>query len=111
MSLITILNNTASVYDDTDAAWRQFILDHKTYILQQSQLRVITSAYIQRYSYNIQAYLQSINFPTSCAWIIEILNAIPSNIEFDSSVSQLYIPTFSLIETLYTTYITTKSAN
>lgn len=111
MSLITILNNATSVYDDTDPAWRQFILDHKTYLLQQSTLRIITSAYIQRYSYNLQAYLQSVNYPTSAAWIIGILNAIPSNIEFDRSVSQLYIPPFSLIETLYTTYLTTNSAS
>ena len=111
MSLITLLQNSLNNYDDTDPLWYQFILDHKTYLIQNSSIRFITTAYLQTYTNNLKGYLQSISYPVNCAWIVGLINNIPNDVAFDTTISQLYIPPYSLIQTLYTNYITTQNAS
>lgn len=109
MALTDILSQNITNYSDTDGRWYQFILDHKTYLLNNSQLRNISLAYMQQYINNLEAYLRSINYPTDCAWIVALVNNIKNNIEFNTSTLEIYVPPFTLIQRLYTDYNTIVS--
>jgi len=106
MSLITILSQSFNQYSDLDPKWRQFIDDHKTYLIEQSPLMSITPSYMQRYKYSIKQYLQSVQFNHNCAWIVQLINNIPSDIQFTGQNILLYIPPMNVIEALYTNYVT-----
>jgi hypothetical protein len=109
-SLITMLNNSLTNYDDTDKDWYQFVDDHKQFLLNNSILRNITPSYLQGVQYNLRAYLRSIHYNVSCTWIVQLINNLPNDVGFlSSNVSFLYVPNFPVIEALYTTYITTKN--
>ena len=106
MSLIDVLNKTINYYDDIDPKWRQVILDHKSYLIANSRTAIISSSYMQRYVHSLKRYLRSMNYSTNCAWIVGIINNIPSDVQFTSETLTLYIPNMSVIEELYTTYKT-----
>lgn len=108
-SLIALLNNSLNNYNDTDSNWRQFISDHKTYLIANSKIRNLSPSYFQGVQYNLKAYLRKINYMTNCAWIVALINNIPNDVNFAAGIGFLYIPNFSIIEALYTTYITTKN--
>ena len=109
MSLVDILNNSINHYDDTDPKWRIFISDHKQYLIGQSTTYNISTQYIQTHIYSLKRYLRSINYNIHCAWIIALINNIPTDFQFTSDVKTLYIPSIAVIESLYTNYITTNS--
>lgn len=109
-SLINILSASMNNYDDSDPLWYRFIDDHRDYILANSDLRTISPSYMQSVRYNLRSYLRNIGFPPNCAWIVQLINDMPNDVLFNSAnVSSLYVPPFSLIQTLYTSYMTTKS--
>lgn len=109
-SLVSILNATINNYSDADEGWRQFISDHKTYLRNSAQARTITPSFMQGVKYNLAAYLRNINFPTYCAWIVQMINDFPNDVEFTSdNVGLIYIPNFYTIQGLYTTYATTQN--
>lgn len=111
MALVDILNETLTNFGDTDPAWRQFISDHKQYLINRSSVMLISPAYMQQYLYSLGRYLRSINYDPACAWIIRLINDIPTDIVFDASVGSLRIPPFTIIAALYTTYIAQKQAS
>lgn len=110
-SLLALIANSITTYSDIDPEWKQFISDYKTYLISQSTLRTISNGYFQSVQYNMQAYLRSINYNVSCAWIIAMINNIPNDVYFAPGITMLYVPSFSIIEQLYTNYITSKQNN
>lgn len=107
-SLLTLINNSLNNYDDTDPLWRQFVSDHKVYLIANSTYRNITNSFIQGVNYNLKAYCRSIGYSTNCAWIVALINNIPTDVMFTKGVTFLYVPPFSVIEALYTSYITVQ---
>lgn len=101
--LINLLAATINAYDDTDPAWRQFISDHKTYLLSQSQLQMITPSFFQSVVYDLNRFLIGINYNTHCTWIVRLINAIPSDVVF-VAITALQIPQMRVIQDLYTRY-------
>ena len=109
MALIDMLTNSLDNYDDTDPAWVQFISDHKQYLISQSTTAIISTSYMQGYQYSLKRYLRSIHYNTHCAWIVALVNNLPTDIMFTNGVNSLTLPPFSLIQSLYTTYLTLKT--
>ena len=110
MALIDLLNATITNYSDTDPDWRQFVLDHKLYLLSNSTPRNVSSGYLQAVRYSMSAYLRSINYNLSCTWIVQFINNIPTDVMFTTQAQIIYVPNFAIIEQLYTSYITTKGS-
>jgi hypothetical protein len=69
----------------------------------------ITPSYMQSYKYSIKRYLRSVQFNNNCAWIVQLLNDIPSDIQFTGQNLLLYIPPMNVIEALYTNYVTANA--
>lgn len=109
MALIDTLSNSLNNYDDTDPNWRQFVDDHKTYLINLSNVATISTSYMQGYRYALRRYLNTIRYNTHCTWIVRLVNNLPSDVQFTDSVNSLLIPPMSVIEDLYTTYLTTQS--
>ena len=109
MALLDILSSSINIYDDTDPVWRQFIADHKQYLIDRSNTVFISPSYIQGYVYSLPRYLKSIAYNIHCTWIIRLINNIPTDIDFNTSVSSLMIPPFTVIQGLYTTYSVQRS--
>lgn len=107
-TLITMLTNSLNNYNDTDPKWRQFIDDHKAYLIANSQIQTISSSFMQGYTYALERYLRSISYKTSCTWIILLINNLVNNLAFTNNIGSLLIPPFQLIEDLYTTYLTAQ---
>jgi len=107
-SLISILNSSLNNYNDTNSSWRNFISDYKSYLIANSTVRQITNGYLQGVRFNLTAYLRSINYNTNCAWIIALINNLPNDVYFTTGINFLYVPQFSIIEQLYTSWITTQ---
>jgi hypothetical protein len=106
MALIDTLNASINQYDDTDVVWRQFISDHKQYLIGQSQTYSISSSYLQSYIFSMKRYLRSIGYNTHLAWIVSLINNIPSDVQFVAGTTLLYVPSLTLIQSLYTNYVT-----
>lgn len=109
MALTDILTSYISPYDATDATWKLFIIDHKDYLINLSNTATISGAYMQKYEYSLRKYLQSINYNVNCFWIVALINNIPTDMNFTSTINFLLIPPMPVIEELYTTYITLKT--
>jgi len=110
MALIDILASSINQFDDVDSAWQQFIADHKQYLINNARTVLISPSAMQAYTYSLVRYLRAINYNTHCAWIVRLINNLPTDIQLDTTVNSLLIPSFSDIESLYTTYAVQKSA-
>lgn len=108
MALTDILNLTLNQYDDTDPKWRLFISDHKQYLIGQSNTATISNSYMQGYQYSLRRYLRSIHYNIHFAWIVSLINDIPTDVQFTTNVIMLLIPPQNVLEALYTNYITTN---
>ena len=109
MALIDLLTNSLDNYDDLDPDWKNFILDHKQYLIDKSTMAIISTSYMQGYRYSLRRYLRSISYNIHCAWIVGLVNNLPTDVMFTDTVNSLRLPPFSVIESLYTTYLTLKT--
>lgn len=108
MALIDTLNASLNFYDDLDNGWRQFILDHLIYLQTQSDTATISNSYMQSCSFSLKRYLRSINYSTNWAWIVGLVNNIPTDVQFTFGVNSLYLPTNTVLQRLYTDYCAAK---
>lgn len=106
--IVALLESTIPQFSDTDPIWRQFVVDHKAVILQNSIQNNVSDEVLNICQYNINAYLRYIGVSTSINWIIFYINNISSDIEF-FNVSAVMIPPMSFITNLYDLYQTTTA--
>lgn len=109
MSLTTTLQNSFNNYDDTDVDWKNFIADHKDYLIANANQVTISQSYMQGYVFALARYLRSINYNAHCTWIIARINNLPNDLAFIDTIGVLLLPPFSIIQELYTSYITAKN--
>lgn len=115
-SLATALLNgpqLSRAYADTsDAAWLQFLDDHKTILKRESDIVTLTADMTELTKFSLPQFLRSDPaYDESIAFIVRSLNDIPNDWYFtyqeDGNPRTLYIPKISIIEELYQSYITT----
>lgn len=106
MSVIALLASTATIYGDHDKAWRQFVLDHRDEIRADSTVREIDPDVMAIVRGNMTRYLRDYaKTPADIEWIVFIINALPSNIEF-VGVRELYVPDANVVARYYDMYQT-----
>jgi hypothetical protein len=93
---------------DIEKDWYQFVLDHKIYLRQNSIKRHPSKTYLNKYKHDLQGYLNSVGIPSSCIWIVRIINNIPTDRDF-INMNSIYVPQLPIIKDLYKTYKTIYS--
>ncbi len=98
---------------DTDPAWRQFIIDHKAYIISSAGQQKVSPEVMTQCNYNLIRYLRIQNLQVNLAWIVLLINGLDSDIDFNADMLSLtlYVPSETLIQTLYQTYQTVSQVS
>lgn len=108
-----IANLLSSALDETVSddrgRWRQFILDHLDYIKDRSTSFPISPELMNKYRYDLRRYLKyEMSRHKDIGWIVQLLNNIRNDFEF-VDMTNLIVPTDSLITNLYFQYTTINS--
>lgn len=95
--------NYEDYFNEPDEGMIQNILDHRKVILENSTLNVLTSYESNRYKWFLDAYLKSLQLPTSMSWIVLLINKIP-NMQSFKNVTYLYIPDTTFLMKIVSDY-------
>lgn len=112
--LLDSLNNRANhPILDTDAAWRQYILDHRDVVKADATITIPTKEMLARCAYNVPRYLRSQKVDPVYTWIFYLINGLDSDQDFsvDFPASVIYIPNQIKINEMYSTYRTVSQEN
>lgn len=100
-----ILGRTCIGFGSQNKYWVQFVNDHKRYIRQNSDIQTFNTYDLLRYRYRPEEFFKD---KASCSsdttWIYLLVNDIRSPEEFNTSITRLWMPTYSLIEQLRKSY-------
>lgn len=88
-----------------DADWYQFITDHMLYIKTNATKIIIEPTDMEQYKYSLENFLREKQYDVAHAWIVRLINNIPSNQEFVGYES-LLIPKADIITVLKDQYAT-----
>ncbi len=108
-----LTTQTSNPLLDTTAAWRQLILDHKTYIRINSFRVTISPDALTQYQYNPQRFLRENGYMVELYWIFLFINDFNSDADFNLDMLNafVYVPKDTTIQNLYTLYISSVSTN
>jgi hypothetical protein len=100
MSLSDLLEKAIDPHGDDQGPWRQFVLDHLDWIAVRSKSYLPSDVLMYQYRYDLVRYLKEARSrKTDIAWIVLLLNDIPSDFDFEEPQS-LIIPSDELIQSL-----------
>lgn len=110
MGLVSMLTQSISAdqYSDKDPDWYLFILDHRVYLKENSSAYTPSVDDMTQYQYDLDWFIRSLGITVNITWIVMLINDLTS-IKFNDSMT-IYIPSASLISTLYASYCTSKAA-
>jgi len=96
-----ILGRTRTGFGSQNLRWVQFVTDHKRYIRQNSDIQTFNTFDLLRYKYRPEEFFKDKAGCTSdCTWIYLMINDLRSPEEFNTSMTRLWMPSYSLIEQL-----------
>lgn len=109
MALQDLLRTKLNEYADTDAGWRQFVLDHRDELKANADLNLPTPELMSIVAGNPERYLRTISpaRPISVAWMLYLINDFHCPQEFVGQ-TVVYVPNLSYIDGLYQRYRTTQ---
>lgn len=110
MGLVSMLTEAqvADKYSDKDPDWYLFVLDHRTYLKENSNVRTPTVDDMTQYQYDLDWFIRSLGITVDITWIVMLINDL-SSIKFSDTMT-IYVPSASLIAELYASYSTSKAA-
>lgn len=100
-----------NVVGDTDPGWVLFLRDHRE-LLKASKtttLEVLTEADMRIYEYRIREYVKYKTNVPELELAFRIINRIGSDLEFNSSLQHVWIPSVASIKELYQLYLTVSA--
>lgn len=105
-SLADRLRAKVNPLDLYDTDWRVFVEDHKENIIANSTLHTVDIEDLVSYLYQPTEYLQDIvQVDIRLVGICRYINELVSDVAFDRTISQLYIPDFNYLRNLRSTYL------
>lgn len=105
VSISSALLNKTSVLEGMEEEWRLMIHDHKEAIKANGTKVLLDPDVIQEYLYRPDDYLsEHKNMNRSLTWIFLYINNLPSKMEFNTSLEEIYVPKESHITDLRSTY-------
>lgn len=113
MTALSVLNATiGDAMSDSDINWVQFVSDHVSYIRANSA-KVYPSAQVMAQNrYDMKRYLRNVmSRNQEMWWIVLRINDMASDLDFtlDTVRSGIYVPTETLMNTLYASFISTSA--
>lgn len=85
-----------------NALWKQFIMDHKRFLLSKCTRTVLDVNDMLKYKYRPYAFVtEKVLLPIESTWILLYINDIPSVMEFNESISSLMVFSVPDIYDLY----------
>lgn len=114
MTALSVLSTIAGdPMSDSDINWVQFVSDHVSYIRANSA-KVYPSAQIMAQNrYDMKRYLRNVmSRNQEMWWIVLRINDMASDLDFtvDNVRNGIYVPTETLMNTLYGSFISTSAA-
>lgn len=110
---MSLLNNIKALknknndnFYPNDNSWVQYVKDHRSEILSSATYTEIDPNVSHECRYSINSYLTEINVPVSIGWIVLWINQLDSDMRFDGTISNLYMPSIDTISKLQREYIT-----
>lgn len=99
-------------YLDQDENWRQFVLDHRVNIKEQSTPWTLTPGMYNQCAYDLRRWMREININESIYWIVMIINGLDSDMDFVEGTlpNQIWVPSETVIGDLYNSYLTSTSS-
>lgn len=86
----TINRETLSLAND---AWIQFLLDHRSMIIEHSKLVEISQETLYRYRYRIRDYLKEVHSDNyGLDQIFRIINRLYNDLDFNLTLTHVYVP-------------------
>ena len=93
-----------------DPDWVLFVIDHRSLILENSDLRIIHHENRWRYRFSIYEYLESVRRDyMQLAWIVLWLNQLGTSQDFVEDVKELYVPNLEYLQKLRKSFISSKT--
>lgn len=94
----------------TDDSWVRFIIDHRELIIENSKLTVVSPEDMYRYRYRIRDFLiEKCNFSKNAEIVFRVINRLYNDMDFDLTISKVYIPDTNYLNKLRGRYATVKS--
>lgn len=85
-------------YGPEDPDWVQFVSDHKSWLIANSEVKQFTAYDLGRYKYRPREFaIDKAGYDLGAYWIILFVNDIRSPDEFNESITQLRIPRSDII--------------
>lgn len=109
--LYITLESNIQKFDLPDIDWRTMIQDHKENIKINGELIHLSAELVQEYQYRPEEFLyEHLRKSKGLTWIMLFINDLNSKMEFNTSLTQIYIPNDDHIGDLYRTYHSIKAA-
>ena len=102
-----IKEKTKNSFGPEDPDWYQYILDHKLYLREQSEVKSFTLLDLVKYRYRPEEFFVSMDGDLNQAWIFMLVNDIRSPTDFTEALTKLWIVKPEIIEDLRRRYEST----
>ena len=108
-NLRTILTSQIDdMFSVEDLEYRLYIQDHKKDILDKAVIVTLDANAMARYKYRPRFFLYDKGYPHTSDWLFLWLNDLTGPMSF-KNLTHVFVPNYSQIEQLYTTYRTLES--
>lgn len=95
--------------NEADSDWVHYLQDHREYIQERSNKVTIDPSEMVYYRYRIRKYLQHRGNSVDCELAFRLINYIKSDLDFNESITEVYIPPVSVIRELQRSYATLQT--
>ena len=103
------LNVQDETYNSGELGWKQFLQDHREYIIARSTLVEVTPNEMTYYKHRIRKYLAYKNYSSNFDQIFRLINRLPRDQMFNETVTSVYLPDSDTIAELRRSYQTLRA--
>ena len=102
------LTRISTKYNSSDIDWVKYVQDHYQIIFDSSEVVAINPFEHYWRHYRLEDYLHEQGYDPNIAWIVKMINQMPSNVDF-KDLSDIRIPSSSTIDALYKQFLQYRS--
>ena len=102
-------NVSEEIYNSGAVDWRQFLQDHREYIIDRSTLVNVTPNEMTYYKYRIRKYLAHKGYSGKFDQVFRLINRLPRDQMFNETVTSVYLPDSDVIAELRRSYQTLQA--
>lgn len=108
MAVYDLISSDQTNLSNQDPEWVLFIEDHRRFLVQESDLVILSSDEVNIYDYRPEDFLRDRSYPASVLWIFLWINQISSPEKYVDK-SKVYLPSLTQIQNLRYEYESFKA--